>query len=87
MQKCDTGNNCESQKTSESKEISLFLRFPYLVNTSLQIEKEIRQHLIKNLSAKFRFGLVHDTHNIGKCFKFKDRQALLHNAAVVLCIN
>ena len=56
MQKYDTGNNCESLKTSESKEISLFLRLPYLGNISLQIEKEIRQYLIENLSTKFRFS-------------------------------
>ena len=43
MQKYDTGNNCESLKTSESKEISLFLRLPYLGYISLQIENEIRQ--------------------------------------------
>ena len=30
VQKYDTGNNCESLKTSESKEISPFLRLPYL---------------------------------------------------------
>ena len=39
-QKCHTGDKCESLKTTESKEISLFLRFPCLGNTSLQIEKE-----------------------------------------------
>ena len=87
MQKYDTSGNCESLKTSESKEIPLLLRLPYLGNISLQIEKEIRQYLIKNLSTKFRFRLVHDTHNIGKCFKFKDRQALLHNAGVVYKLN
>ena len=80
MQKYDTSNNCESLKTSESKESSLFLRLPYLGNISLQNEKEIRQYSIKNLPTKFRFRLAHDTHNIGKCFIFKDRQALLHNA-------
>ena len=52
MQKYHTSDNCESLKTSESKEISLFLRLPYLGNSSLQIEKEIRQ-LIKSLSTKF----------------------------------
>ena len=31
--------------------------------------------------------MVHDTRNIGKCFKFKDRQALLHNAGVVYKLN
>ena len=35
MQKYETGNNCESLKTSESKEISLFLRLPHLGNISL----------------------------------------------------
>ena len=69
--------------TSESKEISLFLPLPYLGNISLLIEKEIRQFLIKNLCTKFRFISVHDIHNIGKCFKFKDRKALLHNAGLV----
>ena len=78
MQKYNTGKNCESLKTSESKEISPFLRLPYLVNISLQIKKEIWQYLIKNLLTKFRFRLVYDTHNIGKYFKFKDRHALLH---------
>ena len=87
MQKYDTGNNCESLKTSESKENSLFLRLPYLGNISLQTEKEIRQYFIKNLSTKYRFRLVHDTQNIGKCFKFKDRQALSHNAGVVYKLN
>ena len=87
MLKYDTDNNCESRKTSESKEISLFLRLPHLGNISLQIEKEIRQHLIKNLSTKSQFRLTHDTHNIGKCFKFKDRQALLHNAVIVSELN
>ena len=87
MQKYDTSNNCKSLKTSESKESPLFLRLPYLGNISLQIEKEIRQYLIRNLSTKFRFRLVHDTHNIGKCFKFKDRQTLLHNAGVVYKLN
>ena len=77
----------KSLKTSESKEISLFLRLPYLGNISLQIENEILQHLIKNLSTKSQFRLIHDTHNIGKCFKFKDRQALLHNAGVVYKLN
>ena len=33
------------------------------------------------------FSLIQDTHNIGKCFKFKDRQALLHNAGVVYKLN
>ena len=87
IQKYDTSNNCESMKTLESKEIFLFLRLPYLGNISLQIEKEIPWYLIKNLSTKFRFRLVHDTHNIGKCFKFKDRQALLHNAGIVYKLN
>ena len=82
-----TSNDCESLKTSESKKISLFPQLPYPDNISLQIEKEIRQYLIKNLSTKFRFRLVHDPHNIGKCFKFKDRQALLHNAGVVYKLN
>ena len=31
--------------------------------------------------------MIHDTHNIGKRFKFKDRQALLHNAGVVYKLN
>ena len=53
----------------------------------MQIEKEIWQYLIKNLSTKFRFILVHDSHNIGKCFKFKDRQAPLHNAGVMYKLN
>ena len=87
MQKYDTSNNSESLKTSESREISLFLRLPYLRNISLQIEKEIWQYLIKSFPTKFRFRLTHDTHNFGKCFKFKDRQALLHNAGVVYKLN
>ena len=53
----------------------------------MKIEKEIQQYLIKNLSTKFRFRLVHDTHNIGKSFKIKDRQAILHNAGVVYKLN
>ena len=57
----DTSNDCESLKTSESKEISLFLRLLYLGNISLQIEKEIQQYLIKNLPTKFRFRLVYTT--------------------------
>ena len=87
IQKYDISNNCENLKTSESKEISLFLRLPYLGNISLQTEKEIRQYLIENLSTEFRFRLVHDTHYIGKCFKINDRQALLHNAGVVYKLN
>ena len=67
----DTSNNSESLKTSESKEISLFLRLPYLGNISLQIEKEIRQYLIKNFPTKFRFKLLHDTHNIGNASNLK----------------
>ena len=87
VQKYDTSNNCESLKTPENKEISLFLRLPYLGHISLQIEKEIRQYLMKNLPTKFRFRLVHGTHNIGTCFKFRDRKALLHNAGVVYKLN
>ena len=60
---------------------------PYLGNIWLQIDKEIRQSLITNLSTKFRFTWVHDTHNVGKYFKFKDFQALLHNAGVVYTLN
>ena len=86
-QKYHTGDNCENLKTSGHKEIFLFLRLLYLGNISLQIEKEIRQFLIKNLSTTFRILLIHDAHNIGKCFKFKDLQALLHNAGVVYKLN
>ena len=47
-QKYHTYDNWKSMKTSESKEISFFLRLSYLGNISLQIEKEIRQFLIEN---------------------------------------
>ena len=87
MQKYHTGGICGSLKTSESKEISLFVRLPYLDNISLQIEKEIRQYLVKTFSTKFRFIFLHNTHNIGKCFKFKDRQVLMHNAGLVYKLN
>ena len=74
MQKYHTGDNSESLKTSESKEMPFFLQLPYLGNILLQ-------------SRKFQFILPHGTHNIGKSFKFKDCQALLHNAGAVYKLN
>ena len=40
MQKYDAGNNCESLKASESKEILFFLRLPYCGNISLKLKKK-----------------------------------------------
>ena len=77
----------KSLETSKREETFLFLRLPYLGSVLLQIEEAIQHFLIKRLSTKFRFNLVHDTHNIGKCCKFEDRKVLLLDIGVIYQLN
>ena len=54
---------------------------------SHQIAKEIRQFLLKKLSQKSKFVMVHEATTIGQNFRYENRQTLLHSSGVVYKLN
>jgi len=56
---------------------------PYLGETSVQLEKELRNFFRKYLKEFAQLSLIHRTHTIGDHFKYKDKQAHLERCNVV----
>ena len=56
---------------------------PYLGETSVQLEKELRNFFQKYLKEFAQLSLIHRTHTIGDHFKYKDKQAHLERYNVV----
>ena len=63
----------KQEKMSDIRRILLYL--PYLGETSLQLEKELRNFFRKHLKELAHLCLIHKTHTIGEYFK--DKQAHL----------
>ena len=61
--------------TTNIRRILLYL--PYLGETSLQLEKELRNFFRKYLKELAHLSLIHKTHAIEDHFKYKDKQAHL----------
>ena len=77
--KCTPKN--KQEKTIDIRRIFLFL--PYLGETSLQLEKELRNFFRKYLKELAHLSLIHKIHSIGDHFKYKDKQAHLERNNVV----
>ena len=71
----------KQEKTTDIRRILLYL--PYLGETSLQLEKELRNFFRKYLKELAHLCLIHKTHAIGDHFKYKDKQAHLERCNVV----
>ena len=71
----------KQEKTTDIRKILLYL--PYLGETSLQLEKELRNVFRKYLKELAHLSLIHKTHTIGDHFKYKDNQAHLERSNVV----
>jgi len=69
----------KQEKMSDIQRILLYL--PYLGETSLQLEKELRNFFRKHLKELAHLCLIHKTHTIGEYFK--DKQAHLEWCNVV----
>jgi len=61
----------------------ILLYLPYLGETSLQLEKELRNFFRKYLKELGHLSLIHKTHTIGDHFKYKDKQTHLEWSNVV----
>jgi len=55
----------------------------YLGETSLQLEKELRNFFGKYLKELTHLSLIHETYTFGNHFKYKDKQAHLERSNVV----
>ena len=75
----------KQDKTTDIRRILLYL--PYLGETSLQLEKELRNFFRKYLKELARLSLIHKTHTIGDHFKYKDKQAIWNESNVVYKLN
>ena len=71
----------KQEKTSDLRRILLYL--PYFGETSLQLEKELRNFFRKYLTELAHLSVIHKTHTIGDHFKYKDKQAHLERSNVV----
>jgi len=51
--------------------------FPYISNTSIQLEKELKSFYRKHLENKVNLTVVHKTCKIKDYFKYKDKQPVV----------
>jgi len=71
------------QKIVVKQCIRLHLHLPYLGETSLQLEKDLRNFFRKYLKEVAHLSLIRKTHTIGDHFKHKGKQAHLEQYNVV----
>jgi len=81
----NTPSKNKQERTTDIRRILLYM--PYLGETSVQLEKELRNFFRKYLKKLTQLTLIHRTHTIEDYFKYKDKQAHLErcNVAVAAC--
>jgi len=77
----DTPSKNKQERTTDIRRI--LLHVSYLGETSVQLEKELRNFFRKYLKELAILSLIHRTHTIGDHFKYKDKQAHLERCNVV----
>ena len=70
-------------KKVDKQATRLILRLPFIGNTSLHIEKELKSFFRRQLSGKLSLNVVHDCYKIGDMFKHKELQPKLYRHNVV----
>ena len=83
---CFLNNKHSSLNTSTKMDIQatrLILRLPFIGNTSLHIEKELKSVFRRQLSEKLCLNVVHDCYKINDMFKHKELQPKLYRHNVV----
>ena len=70
-------------KKMDKQATCLILRLPFIGNTSLHIEKELKSFFRRQLSGKFSLNVVHDCYKIGDMFKHKELQPKLYRDNIV----
>ena len=77
----NTPSKNKQERTTDIRRILLYM--PHLGETSLQLEKELRNFFQKYRKEFAQLSLIHRTHSIGDHFKYKDKQAHLERCNVV----
>jgi len=77
----NTPSKNKQERTTDVRRILLYM--PYLGETSVQLEKELRNFFQKYLKEFAQLSLIHRTHTIGDHFKYKDKQAHLERCNMV----
>ena len=77
----NTPSKNKQERTTDIRRILLYMA--YLGETSVQLEKELRNFFQKYLKEFAQLSLIHRTHTIGDHFKYKDKHAHLERCNVV----
>jgi len=77
----NTPSKNKQERTTDIRRILLYMS--YLGETSVQLEKELRNFFQKYLKGFAQLSLIQRTHTIGDHFKYKDKQAHLERCSVV----
>ena len=73
----------KADSTSQKPVPRLIIRLPFVGNSSLHLEKELKSFFRRKLSDKFILNIVHNCYAISNMFKHKDKQPLLYRNNVV----